>query len=80
MDMQNLIHMANKIGSFFESVPDHEEALRGITGHIQSFWAPRMRSQLLAHVDSTNGEGLTPIVLEAILANRNSLLPRGEFK
>ena len=76
MDMENLLHMANKIGTFFESMPDREEALRGISGHIHSFWAPRMRSQLLAYLDSTNGEGLTPIVLEAMLANRNSLLPR----
>ena len=75
MDMENLLHMANKIGSFFESEPSHEEALRGIAGHIKSFWAPRMRSQLLAHVDSTNGEGLTPLVLQAILANHTNLMP-----
>ncbi len=80
MDMQNLLHMANKIGSFFASMPDHEEALQGISGHIHSFWAPRMRSQLLAHVDTRNGEGLTPIVLEAILANRDSLKPQSELK
>jgi len=41
MDMQNLIHMANKIGDFFETVPDHEESLLGIVGHIHNFWAPR---------------------------------------
>lgn len=76
MDMPNLIHMANKIGKFFESVPDHEEALLGIAGHIHNFWAPRMRSQLLEHVDSTNGEAIEPIVLEAIRTHRNSLLPR----
>lgn len=76
MDMENLIHMANKIGEFFESVPDHEEALLGISGHIHNFWAPRMRSQLLEYVDSANSEGLKPLVLEAIRAHRNSLLPR----
>lgn len=76
MDMENLIHMANKIGEFFESVPDREEALLGISGHIHNFWAPRMRSQLLEYVDSANSEGLKPIVLEAIRAHRNNLLPR----
>jgi formate dehydrogenase subunit delta len=76
MDMQNLIHMANKIGDFFETVPDHEESLLGIVGHIHNFWAPRMRAQLLEYVDTENGAGIKPLVLEAIHAYRSNLLPR----
>ena len=74
--MQNLIHMANKIGDFFETVTDHEEALLGIAGHIHNFWAPRMRVQLLEYVDTENGAALKPIVLEAIRAHRSNLLPK----
>ena len=66
MDMQNLIKMANRIGEFFEAMPDREEALLGIAG-------PRMRSQLLEHVDAENGKGLDPIVVSAIRAHRELL-------
>lgn len=74
MDMHNLIHMANQIGSFFEAMPDREEALLGISGHLHNFWEPRMRSQLLAYVDTENGKDLKPIVVSAIRAHRGKLL------
>ena len=74
MDMKNLIHMANQIGSFFEAMPDREEALLGITGHLHNFWEPRMRSQLLGYMDTENGKDLRPIVVSAIRAHREKLL------
>jgi formate dehydrogenase subunit delta len=73
MDMQNLINMANRIGAFFEAMPDREEALQGIAGHLQRSWEPRMRSQLLGHLDAENGKGLDPIVVSAIRAHRSLL-------
>lgn len=76
MDMQNLIHMANQIGDFFETLPDREASLSGIAKHFQNFWEPRMRMQLLEHVDAENGAGLKPVVLEAIHIHRDDLLPR----
>ena len=51
MDNQNLIDMANRIGDFFDSMPDREEALAGIADHIRRFWEPRMRRALLAELD-----------------------------
>ena len=74
MDMQNLIHMANQIGSFFEAMPDREEALSGISSHLHNFWEPRMRSQLLEYVDTENGKDLNPIVVSAIRAHRSNLV------
>ena len=74
MDMQNLIHMANQIGAFFEAMPDREEALLGITNHLHNFWEPRMRSQLLDYVDAENGKDLKPIVVSAIRAHRSNLV------
>jgi formate dehydrogenase subunit delta len=74
MDMQNLIHMANQIGAFFESMPDHEDALLGIANHLHNFWEPRMRSQLLEYVDAENGKDLKPIVVSAIRTHRSKLL------
>ena len=74
MDMQNLIHMANQIGAFFEAMPDREEALLAITNHLHNFWEPRMRSQLLDYVDAENGKDLKPIVVSAIRAHRSNLV------
>ena len=76
MDMKNLIHMANQIGSFFEAMPEQDEALEGIAGHLQRFWEPRMRNQLLGYLDAENGKDLKPIVVSAIRAHRSTLLSR----
>lgn len=70
MDTQNLIHMANRIGQFFESYPDRAEALEGIDSHIRKFWTPRMRELLRQQVDGQGREALLPIVVEAV--GRNS--------
>ena len=68
MNIDNLVTMANQIGTFFESYPDREEASAEIANHLKRFWAPRMRSQLFAHIDNAEGEGLAPLVLSAIAA------------
>ena len=65
MDVHNLVRMANRIGDFFEAMPDRQEALEGIANHIKRFWEPRMRRAILAHL-ATGGEGLSDIVREAI--------------
>jgi formate dehydrogenase subunit delta len=75
MDAQKLIQMANQIGDFFDAMPDHEEALTGIANHLQRFWEPRMRRQLLASLDQGNAADLNPVVVSAIRAHRDKLLP-----
>lgn len=75
MDIHHLVTMANQIGHFHRSFPDHAEALRGTAMHIRRGWEPRMRRQLLAYIEETKGEGLDPIVLEAIEAYRKELTP-----
>lgn len=66
-----LIRTANQIGSFFEAMPDRAEALEGIALHIRKFWEPRMRRELLAHVDGGGGAGLSAMVAEAIVQHRD---------
>ena len=73
MDSHRLIRMANQIGSFFEAEPDRLAALEGIAGHIKRFWDPRMRREILAWIDDHAGEGLHPLVLEAIRTRREVL-------
>jgi formate dehydrogenase subunit delta len=71
MDIQNLVGMANRIGQFFESFSDRDEALAGIGNHIHKFWEPRMRREFLSHVDAGTAEGLRPIVADAVKAHRS---------
>jgi formate dehydrogenase subunit delta len=75
MDIDNLVKMANRIGDFFAALPDAQEAQSGIAGHLQRFWEPRMRREIVAHVER-GGEGLSVIVREAIAANQRALTSR----
>ena len=70
-----LVRMANQIGTFFESKP-HEEGVHGVADHINKFWEPRMRRALYAHLDgAAQGEGLAPLVREAVLTRRGRIDP-----
>ncbi|WP_299720483.1 formate dehydrogenase subunit delta [Tardiphaga sp.] len=61
--------MANQIGTFFNS-QGVAKAVPGITEHIRKFWDPRMRKQIMAHLDA-GGEGLDPNVKDALAALKN---------
>jgi formate dehydrogenase subunit delta len=61
---ERLIYMANQIGKFFES-QGHDKEVAGVADHIRKFWDPRMRKQILAHLDA-GGAGLDPNVRDAI--------------
>jgi formate dehydrogenase subunit delta len=74
MHSDTLVTMANQIGSFFETMPDRQQALIDLAGHIQRFWEPRMRRALLQLIDGATDTHLSPIVLEAINTHRSSIL------
>ncbi len=74
MNADNLVTMANQIGSFFETMPDRQQALTDIAGHLKRFWEPRMRRSLLQHVDDHAGVQLKAIVLEAVRLHRSAIL------
>lgn len=73
MNSDNLVKMANQIGTFFEAMPDREEAVADIASHIKRFWEPRMRRALLARMDSGEDAGLDAIVLLAVTRHRGVL-------
>ena len=73
MNSDNLVKMANQIGTFFEAMPDREEAVADIASHIKRFWEPRMRRALLARMDSGEDAGLDEIVLLAVTRHRGGL-------
>ncbi|WP_173934673.1 formate dehydrogenase subunit delta [Chelativorans sp. Marseille-P2723] len=58
-----LIYMANQIAGFFATMKD-AEAADGVADHINKFWEPRMRRQLLQIIEE-GGTGLKPQVLQA---------------
>ncbi len=74
MNLDNLIRMANRIGDFFEAMPDADEAREGIAQHLKRFWAPRMRQEIVAHVDASADSPLKPIVIDAIRKHRALLV------
>jgi len=64
MSLDKLVYMANQIGKFFDS-QGREQAAAGTADHIQKFWDPRMRTQILAHLEA-GGQGLEPVVRIAL--------------
>ncbi len=75
MDNATLERMANRIGEFFAALPDTDEAQEGIVNHIEKFWEPRMRGQLLIALDAGNLAGLSDIVRKAVTQERARLQP-----
>jgi formate dehydrogenase subunit delta len=77
MDVKMLIEMVNQIAEFFDSMPDHEEAIDGVADHVRKFWAPRMRSALLDVLDEPETiAALEPFALEALRKHRAMLTPQ----
>ncbi|KND60630.1 NAD-dependent formate dehydrogenase delta subunit [Candidatus Burkholderia verschuerenii] len=77
MDVDNLIEMANRIGEFFDSMPDREEAIDGVADHIRRFWEPRMRLAILTAAENPEASAtMEPILREALHKHRESLMPK----
>ncbi|MGB4345189.1 MAG: formate dehydrogenase subunit delta [Burkholderiaceae bacterium] len=73
MDVNNLIKMANQIGTFFDSMPDRAQAIEDIATHIKRFWEPRMRRAILESIDLKQDGAMSDIVREAINTHRSLL-------
>ncbi|MFM0518616.1 MULTISPECIES: formate dehydrogenase subunit delta [Caballeronia] len=77
MDVDNLIEMANRIGEFFDSMPDRAEAIDSIADHIRRFWEPRMRLAILAALDDPEANAsMEPILREALNLHKADLQPK----
>jgi formate dehydrogenase subunit delta len=59
-----LVTMANQIAAFF--VPQRRgDPVAEIADHLEKFWDPRMKADIVAHVKA-GGAGLEPVVREAV--------------
>lgn len=61
IELERLVEMANQIGDFFSPYPP-QRGVEGLRNHFRTYWDPRMRSALLAHIDD-GGEGLSELVV-----------------
>lgn len=61
MSPDKLARMANQIGKFFQTQKD-ADPVAAIADHLTKFWDPRMRRDLLAHLDQVT---LDPPVRQA---------------
>lgn len=59
-----LVYMANQIGAFFAAQPG-DGAVEAIADHLVKFWAPRMRTAIIAH-EASGGAGLDLPVAAAV--------------
>ena len=62
--MDRLVMMANQIGKFFEPQRQPDPAA-AIADHLRKFWDPRMRAEIVAHLEA-GGEGLEEPVRQAV--------------
>lgn len=67
MSTDNLIKMANQIAQYFASEPDEEQAVKGVRQHLQSFWTPAMRRELMVWQEEHHGADLHPLVQAALM-------------
>jgi formate dehydrogenase subunit delta len=75
MSPRKLVKMANDIAAFFASDPDPAARLEGIASHLKRFWDPRMRAELLRHLDHDGAPDLAPVVTDALRLHRDKLEP-----
>ncbi len=64
MNVGRLVEMANDIGQFY-ALETEGAAAEGIAQHLQRFWAPQMRAQIIAHVQN-DGSGVSNSVCAAV--------------
>jgi formate dehydrogenase subunit delta len=66
MNPAQLVRMANQIGTFFEPMPDRDQAIQDIASHLRRNWEARMLSSLRQHL-AQHGDGeLLEIVRAAV--------------
>jgi formate dehydrogenase subunit delta len=64
MQADKLVHMANQIARAF-AVEGEAKAVVATADHLKLFWDPRMRREILAHLDA-GGDGLDPVTRSAL--------------
>lgn len=66
-----LLRMANQIAAFFAASPtggrgQEEGGAKGVADHINKYWEPRMRTQLIDRIRSGETAGFSALVIDAL--------------
>ena len=65
MIIDKLVRMTNQIATNFAYLPKPEQSALRVADHLQRFWDPIMRAEIIEHL-KTGGAGLSPISRLAI--------------
>jgi formate dehydrogenase subunit delta len=65
MNVEHLVRMANDIAAFFQAESSPAQAPQDVASHLKRFWDPRMRREILAHLDG-GGAGLSGLARRAV--------------
>lgn len=65
MNIEHLVRMANQIGDFYATESDPQSLVADVANHLQRFWEPRMRRQIIEYVQR-GGAGLHEPVRDAV--------------
>ncbi len=67
MEAAKLVMMANQIGKFF-AAQRGADPVAAIANHLDKFWEPRMRAELLKSLGTAEEARLKPVVRAAVKA------------
>ena len=65
MKVERLVAMANDIAAFFAAEPDRAAAAAAVANHLQKFWEPRMRREIVTHYRA-GGSGLSELAAAGV--------------
>jgi formate dehydrogenase subunit delta len=71
--VERLVYMADQIARNMKTMAPDDAAI-AVADHIASFWDPRMKALILAHLDS-GGAGLSDVARAAIVRLRDAGAP-----
>jgi len=64
VDPARLVYLANQIAKFFHAQGE-AAAAAGVEDHLRKFWDPRMRREIVSHLEA-GGAGLLPAARAAV--------------
>jgi len=66
MRIQRLVQSVNDVAAFFQEEADQARAIRNIATHLQRFWEPSRRKQLMEYVQNNHQTGLCELAEKAV--------------
>jgi formate dehydrogenase subunit delta len=71
--IERLVRMANQIGDFYASMPEHERTA-GAASHLRMYWTPKMIREIIAFADQGH-PGLNPVAARAVQSLKETATP-----